>query len=52
MSTAENNESNDGYRLPDTTTMQHVAKLAIVEDKPIMLDYLTDSIERQVLLGV
>jgi len=49
MSTAE---KNDGYRLPDTTTMQHVAKLAIVEDKPIMLDYWTDSIERKVLIGV
>lgn len=52
MSTAEKNESNDGYRLPDSTTMQHVAKLAIVEDKPIMLDYWTDSIERKVLIGV
>tara|TARA_B110000879_G_scaffold211598_1_gene304828 strand:- start:665 stop:976 length:312 start_codon:yes stop_codon:yes gene_type:complete len=52
MSTTENKEPTDGYRLPDNTTMQHVAKLAIVEDKPIMLDYWTDSIERKVLIGV
>ena len=27
-------------------------KLSIVEDKPIMMDYWTDSIERTVLIGV
>ena len=49
-----NNNSNNsnGYRLPETTTLQHVAKLSIVEDKPIMMDYWTESIERTVLIGV
>jgi hypothetical protein len=42
----------DGYRLPETTTLQHAVKLSIVEDKPIMMDYWTDSIERSVLIGV
>jgi len=42
----------DGYRLPEATTLQHAAKLSIVEDKPIMMDYWTDSIERSVLIGV
>ena len=42
----------DGYRLPEATTLQHAVKLSIVEDKPIMMDYWTDSIERSVLIGV
>ena len=41
-----------GYRLPENTTLQHAAKLAIVEDKPIMLDYWTNSLEKTVLIGV
>jgi hypothetical protein len=32
--------------------MQHAAKLAVVEDKPIMLDYWTFSLEKSVLIGV
>ena len=42
----------DGYRLPDTATMIHAAKLAIVEDKPILLDYWTSSLDKTVLIGV
>ena len=41
-----------GYRLPENTTMQHALKLAIVEDKPIMLDYWTSSLDKTVLIGV
>jgi hypothetical protein len=41
-----------GYRLPENNTLQHAAKLAIVEDKPIMLDYWTNSLEKSVLIGV
>ena len=41
-----------GYRLPSDATLQHAAKLAIVEDRPIMLDYWTGSIEKKVLIGV
>jgi hypothetical protein len=44
--------STDGYRLPENTTLQHAVKLSIVEDKPIMMDYWTDSIERSALIGV
>ena len=29
------------YKLPSGTTLQHCAKLSIVEDKPIMFDYWT-----------
>jgi len=41
-----------GYRLPSDGTLQHAAKLAIVEDRPIMLDYWTGSIDKTVLIGV
>ena len=42
----------NGYRLPENTTLQHAAKLSIVEDKPIMLDYWTNSLDKTVLIGV
>jgi len=42
----------NGYRIPENTTLQHAAKLSIVEDKPIMLDYWTSSLEKSVLIGV
>ena len=42
----------DTYRLPSALCMQHVFKLAIVEDKPIMMDYWTSSIEKESLIGV
>ena len=44
--------TSNGYRLPDITTLQHAAKLSIVEDKPIMLDYWTNSLDKTVLIGV
>ena len=40
------------YKLPPNEVWGHISKLAIVEDKPIMLDYWTDSISKQVLIGV
>lgn len=50
---SENSETTqNGYRLPENNTLQHAAKLAIVEDKPIMLDYWTFSLEKTVLIGV
>lgn len=44
--------SHNGYRLPDTTTLQHASKLSIIEDKPIMMDYWTNSLDKTVLIGV
>ena len=41
-----------GYKLPDNTTLQHAIKLSIVEDKPIMMDYWTNSLDKTVLIGV
>jgi hypothetical protein len=43
-------ESN--YRLPSEVTLNHAVKLSIVEDKPIMLDYWTMSLEKKALVGV
>jgi hypothetical protein len=40
------------YRLPESTTLQHAVKLSIVEDKPIMMDYWTSSLEKTVIIGV
>ena len=45
-------ESRSNYTLPSGTTLQHCAKLAIVEDKPIMFDYWTSSCDKEVLIGV
>ncbi len=39
------------YRLPSDATMKHVAKLSVVEDKPIMLDYWTASLDKKALIG-
>jgi hypothetical protein len=49
---SENATTPNGYRLPENTTLQHAAKLSIVEDKPIMLDYWTPSLDKTVLIGV
>jgi hypothetical protein len=42
----------NGYRLPDNATLQQASKLSILEDKPIMLDYWTNSLDKSVLIGV
>ena len=39
------------YRLPTEITMKHAMKLAIVEDKPIMMDYWTASLDKKALIG-
>jgi D-aminopeptidase len=42
----------DGYRLPDMKTLQNAIKLSIVEDRPIMMDYWTNSIDKSVMIGI
>ena len=51
---ASNNQEQkvDGYRLPETNTLHHAIKLSIVEDKPIMMDYWTSSLDKKALIGV
>jgi hypothetical protein len=48
----ENTENNSGYRLPDSKTLLHACKLSIIEDKPVMMDYWTFSLEKNALIGV
>ena len=43
-------ESN--YRLPSDVTLRHAIKLGIVEDKPIMMDYWSVSLDKKALIGV
>ena len=42
----------ENIRLPSSNTLQHAAKICIVEDKPIMLDYWSPSLENTVVIGV
>ena len=39
------------FRLPASATIEHAMKLAINEDRPIMMDYWKDSLEKTVLIG-
>jgi hypothetical protein len=41
-----------GYRLPDNVTLQHASSMSIANDKPIMLDYWTASLDKTALIGV
>ena len=45
-------EETSEYKTPDNNTMQNAARLSIVEDKPIMLDYWMESLEKTCLIGV
>ena len=38
--------------LPSTNCLTHCAKLGVVDDKPIMLDYWTDSHEGKIIIGM
>tara|TARA_Y100000590_G_C15673032_1_gene996971 strand:+ start:43 stop:348 length:306 start_codon:yes stop_codon:yes gene_type:complete len=51
MATSEAVESQN-YKLPSNTTLQHCSKLSIVDDKPIMMDYWTESCDSNVLIGI
>jgi hypothetical protein len=39
------------YRLPSDITLKHAAKLGIVEDKPVLYDYWTSSLDKKALIG-
>jgi len=42
----------DQIQLPPASIWNHVSKIAITDDKPIMLDYWVDSLEKTVLIGI
>ena len=45
-------DSNEQVELPPSSIWPHISKIAITEDKPIMLDYWVDSLNKDVLIGV
>ena len=47
---SETNE--EDYQLPTSTIWPHISKIAITEDKPIMLDYWVDSLENKIIIGI
>ena len=49
---SSSSSSSSSFRMPSQLCMQHAAKLGIVEDRPIMLDYWTLSLEKKVIIGV
>ena len=54
MTEQKNTQKTDNsfnYRLPSDVTLKHAAKLSIVEDKPIVLDYWTSSLDKKALVG-
>jgi hypothetical protein len=44
--------SETAYVPPSNTCLQHCIKIAVVDDKPIMMDYWASSHENNVLIGV
>lgn len=50
--TSANTSTETNYRLPSDATLKHAAKLGILEDKPIMLDYWAFSLDKKALIGV
>jgi hypothetical protein len=44
-------EAAPAMRLPAANTLEHAVKLAIQEDRPILMDYWVGSIEKTVLIG-
>ena len=52
MSVEQPKTESSNYRLPSDITLKHAAKLGIVEDKPIMLDYWSASLDKKALIGV
>ena len=48
---AETN-SEEQYQLPPASIWPQIAKLSITDDKPIMLDYWTKSLENTIIIGI
>jgi hypothetical protein len=40
------------YNTPSNKCLQHCSKLAITQDKPILLDYWTESLDGKIFIGV
>ncbi len=51
-STISTSTAAQNYRLPAESTLTYACKLAMVEDKPILLDYWTASLDKKALIGI
>ena len=51
VKTSPKTDSSFNYRLPTDITMKHASKISIVDDKPIMMDYWTVSLDKKALIG-
>ena len=40
------------YPVPTAATLEHSARIAIIEDKPVMYDYWTGSCDQNVVIGI
>tara|TARA_Y100000389_G_scaffold200535_2_gene241180 strand:- start:1702 stop:1998 length:297 start_codon:yes stop_codon:yes gene_type:complete len=40
------------YQMPSANIWNHAAKIAITEDKPIMMDYWVESLDKNVFIGI
>ena len=40
------------YTIPGNKCLQHCSKLAITQDKPLLLDYWTASLDGNIIIGV
>jgi predicted P-loop ATPase/GTPase len=49
---ATSSDSQQISRVPTYACFQHATKVAILEDKPIILDYWTSSLDKTCLIGV
>lgn len=49
---SQTEETEQNYRLPSNTCLQHAWKLAMVEDKEIKSDYWAASLDKEVIIGV
>jgi DNA-binding GntR family transcriptional regulator len=49
MSSAKEKSS---IKLPSETTLLHSSRIAVADDKPIMLDYWLISLEKKAIIGV
>lgn len=51
-SSSDNQNNQQISRIPTYACFQHATKVAILEDKPIILDYWTSSLDKTCLIGV
>ena len=48
----QTSENENKYTLPSVSALQHASRKAIVEDKPILLDYWAKSCDNTIIIGV